>query len=80
MMPFFVVGVLPMLEMQVSATLVSFEQVRGDISVMCKTPGSQILSVVISTSISRFCGLVARVPGYRFRVPGSIPNATGFSE
>jgi hypothetical protein len=28
----------------------------------------------------RLCGLVARVPGYRSRGPGSIPGATGFSE
>jgi hypothetical protein len=28
----------------------------------------------------RFCGLVVRVPGYRFRSPGSIPGATRFSE
>jgi hypothetical protein len=26
------------------------------------------------------CGLVARVPGYRSRGPGSISGATGFSE
>jgi hypothetical protein len=25
-------------------------------------------------------GLVVRVPGYRLRCPGSIPNATRFSE
>jgi hypothetical protein len=28
----------------------------------------------------RLCGLVIRVPGYRFRGPGSIPSATRFSE
>jgi hypothetical protein len=28
----------------------------------------------------RLCGLVARVPGYRSRDPGSIPSATRFSE
>jgi hypothetical protein len=26
----------------------------------------------------RFCGLVVRVPGYRSRGPGSIPDATRF--
>jgi hypothetical protein len=26
------------------------------------------------------CGLVVRVPGYRYRVPGMIPGATRFSE
>jgi hypothetical protein len=29
---------------------------------------------------SRLCGLVIRVPGYRFRGPGSIPGVTNFSE
>jgi hypothetical protein len=28
----------------------------------------------------RLCGLVVRVPGYRSRVPGSIPGATRFPE
>jgi hypothetical protein len=28
----------------------------------------------------RVCGLVVRVPGYRYRNPGSIPGATRFSE
>jgi hypothetical protein len=28
----------------------------------------------------RLCGLVGRVPGYRYRGPGSIPGATRFSE
>jgi hypothetical protein len=28
----------------------------------------------------RFCGLVVRVPGYRSRGPGSIPDATRFPE
>jgi hypothetical protein len=28
----------------------------------------------------RLCGLVVRVPGYRSRGPGSIPDATRFSE
>jgi hypothetical protein len=26
----------------------------------------------------RLCGLVVKVPGYRFRGPGSIPDATRF--
>jgi hypothetical protein len=30
--------------------------------------------------IDRLCGLVFRVSGYRSRRPGSIPDATGFSE
>jgi hypothetical protein len=29
---------------------------------------------------NRLCGLVVRVPGYRSRGPGSIPDATRFSE
>jgi hypothetical protein len=28
----------------------------------------------------RLCGLVVRVPGYRSRGPGSIPDTTSFSE
>jgi hypothetical protein len=28
----------------------------------------------------RLCGVMFRVPGYRSRVPGSIPGATRFSE
>jgi hypothetical protein len=31
-------------------------------------------------STDRLCELVARVPGYRSRGPGSIPGATRFSE
>jgi hypothetical protein len=31
-------------------------------------------------SSSCLCGLVARVPGYSSRGPGSIPGATRFSE
>jgi hypothetical protein len=30
--------------------------------------------------VDRLCGLVIRVPGYRSRGPGSIPNASRFSE
>jgi hypothetical protein len=30
--------------------------------------------------VDGLCGLVVRVPGYRSRVPGSIPGATRFSE
>jgi hypothetical protein len=28
----------------------------------------------------RLCGIVVRDPGYRYRVPGSIPGATTFSK
>jgi hypothetical protein len=28
----------------------------------------------------RLCGLVVRVPGYRYRSPGAIPGATRFAE
>jgi hypothetical protein len=34
----------------------------------------------VSTVYDHLCGLVVRVPGYRFRGPGSIPGATRFSE
>jgi hypothetical protein len=30
--------------------------------------------------MDRLCGLVVRVPGYRFRGPDSIPGGTRFSE
>jgi hypothetical protein len=30
--------------------------------------------------LHRLCGLVVRVPGYRSRGPGSIPDATTFSQ
>jgi hypothetical protein len=33
-----------------------------------------------NNSRDRLCGLVARVPGYRYRDPGSIPGATRYSE
>jgi hypothetical protein len=33
-----------------------------------------------SLKLDRLCGLVAKVPGYRSRGPGSIPDATRFSE
>jgi hypothetical protein len=33
-----------------------------------------------SRLVVRLCGLVVRVPGYRSRCPGSIPDATKFSE
>jgi hypothetical protein len=38
-----------------------------------------IISIIIIITDS-LCGLVVRVPGYRFRGPGSIPGATTFSE
>jgi hypothetical protein len=31
---------------------------------------------VMKKKVDRFCGLVVRVPGYRFRGPGSIPDIT----
>jgi hypothetical protein len=30
--------------------------------------------------VERLCSLVVRVPGYKSRDPGSIPDATRFSE
>jgi hypothetical protein len=37
--------------------------------------------IIITTIIFyRLCGLVVRVPGYRYRGPGSIPGAAIFSE
>jgi hypothetical protein len=34
----------------------------------------------VSVMNDRLCGLVVRVPGYRYGGPGSIPGATVFSE
>jgi hypothetical protein len=34
----------------------------------------------VCTTIGRLCGLVVRIPAYRSRGPGSIPDATTFSE
>jgi hypothetical protein len=40
-----------------------------------------LLNLTIHNSMrDSLCGLVVRVPGYRFRGPGSIPGATRFSE
>jgi hypothetical protein len=32
----------------------------------------------LGSTIDRLCGLLVRVPGYRYRGPGSIPGATDF--
>jgi hypothetical protein len=39
-----------------------------------------ISSIIFITRNHSSCGLVARVPGYMSRGPGSIPGATRFSE
>jgi hypothetical protein len=39
-----------------------------------------LFRAVTSANIDGLCGLVARVPGYRSRGPGSIPGSTRFSE
>jgi hypothetical protein len=36
--------------------------------------------LILIGQIDRLCGLVVRIPGYRFRGPGSIPGTTRFSE
>jgi hypothetical protein len=38
------------------------------------------MDINISMKVGRLYGLVVRVPGYRSRGPGSIPNAIRFSE
>jgi hypothetical protein len=35
---------------------------------------------VMQKKVDRLCGLVARIPGYRSRGPGSIPGTTRCSE
>jgi hypothetical protein len=39
-----------------------------------------VLYICMYACMDRLCRLVVRVPGYRFRGPGSIPGATRFSE
>jgi hypothetical protein len=41
-----------------------------------------ITTVITKTNyyVDRLCGIVVRVPGYRFRGSVSIPGATKFSE
>jgi hypothetical protein len=41
---------------------------------------NKIITTVCVPLQDRLCGLVVGVPGYRLRVPGSIPGATRFSE
>jgi hypothetical protein len=36
------------------------------------------LKIPLIQDIDRLCGLVVKVPGYRYRGPGSIPGATRF--
>jgi hypothetical protein len=60
------------------------------ISVVCcdvymRKEASTRFSVVIYTRClccqsDRLCGLVVRVPGYRYKGPGSIPGTTSFSK
>jgi hypothetical protein len=40
----------------------------------------QAIFMAIATIFGHLCGLVVRVPGYRFGGPGSIPGTTRFSE
>jgi hypothetical protein len=42
--------------------------------------GLIIIIMIIIIIIIHLCGLVVRVPGYRYRGPSSIPGATRFSE
>jgi hypothetical protein len=41
---------------------------------------THVANFYIIIIIDRFCGLVVRVPGYSSRGPGSILDATRFSE
>jgi hypothetical protein len=47
-----------------------------------KGGGGEICNYKINNGLSGLhpCGIVVRVPGYRFRGPDSIPSATRFSE
>jgi hypothetical protein len=50
------------------------------ISDICELNCCYKYTILQWTWSDRLCGLVVRVPGYRFRGPGSIPVATRFSE
>jgi hypothetical protein len=50
---------------------------RADLSVIMMM---MMILFYLRPFLDRFCGLVVRVPGYRSRAPGSIPDATTFSE
>jgi hypothetical protein len=39
-----------------------------------------IIFIILCAPEDRLCGLVVRVPGYRYRGPGSILGATRFSD
>jgi hypothetical protein len=43
-----------------------------------KTEAAYFSAMLVKRDL--FCGLVVRVPGYRFRGLGSIPSTTTFSE
>jgi hypothetical protein len=51
-----------------------------DFLVVCITVHLMFLSSNRQEQTDRLCGLVARVPGYRSKGPGSTPGATRFSE
>jgi hypothetical protein len=38
------------------------------------------VKLALLEDVDRLCGLVGRVPGYRYKGPGSISGATRFSE
>jgi hypothetical protein len=45
-----------------------------------KLTEAQTFLICLQEMSGRLCGVVVRVPGHRFRGPGSIPGATRFSE
>jgi hypothetical protein len=48
--------------------------------VACFQLGTNLIFKYYLERNDRLCGLVVRVTGYRSRGPGSIPDATRFSE
>jgi hypothetical protein len=47
---------------------------------ICKSHKKLLPNTVNILITDRLCGLMVRVPGYRYRGPGSIPGVTRFSE
>jgi hypothetical protein len=51
-----------------------------DLHVVLTTKMYSANNYLVKQLLDRLCGLVASVPGYRSRGPGSIPGSTRFSE
>jgi hypothetical protein len=50
----------------------------GEIIAVYSKNRAKHINILCEQKADRLCGLVVRVPGYRFRGPGSIPGTTSF--